>query len=164
MAAHAFDVSADLWPEVRFSDSRAEPFVFPENGQNFVTARDWRVRQCTSDRVGHLALVFWISEAEQEADDNRVGTARLCQLDNATDFLGLEFQYNSFGSNAFGNTNHVGSVHQRRRVMFREVLEIGAVLAPQPEQIFETRRSHKQHPSTSSLEQGVGGHRCAVHE
>lgn len=65
---------------------------------------------------------------------------------------------------ALGHRHRTFGGHQRRRVVGGEVVQRGAILAAQEEQVAEPFRDAERYARPGALEQSVGGHRGAVDE
>src|SRR5881409_621076 len=70
----------------------------------------------------------------------------------------------TLGTGPLGDRHDVGPGDQRRRVVAGEVVERRAVLAPQPQEVFEALGRHECDAGTAALEQGVGRNRSTVNE
>src|SRR5205814_6101721 len=62
----------------------------------------------------------------------------------------------TLGTGPLGDRHDVGPGDQRRRVVAGEVVQRRAVLAPQPQEVFEALGRHECDAGTAALEQGIG--------
>jgi hypothetical protein len=98
-----------------------------------VARDDCGVRQHASKREGQSSFMIRMAESEQQRDRDRLRRELLYRSRDAFDFLLCEVQNGAIRSHALVNADHVLARHERRRMIARQIVQGGPVLAPQPQ-------------------------------
>ena len=107
-----------------------------------------------------------VTEGEQQRHGDRLGgrrdlAHRVCHARH----LGVgERQQRTVRSHPLGDADHALACEWRRGVVTRQIVQIGAVLAPQPEQVLESGGRDQHDVRPAALEQRVGSDGRAVNE
>ena len=107
-----------------------------------------------------------VAEGKQQGDRQRFGRGpeRPHRGDHSRDLVLTQRLEDTLGTGPLGDRHDVGPGDQRRRVVAGEVVERRAVLAPQPQEVFEALGRHECDAGTAALEQGIGRNRSTVNE
>jgi len=162
VGSHPLQVAGDARAQVGLDAGGAGALVLPEDGKDLVAGHHGEPGQRRPQRRGELSLVRGVRETEQQADSHRVGAARSDLADHPRDLLGGEGRDHAVGAHALGDTDDRIARHQGGGMVPSQVVQRGAILAPEPEQIFEARGQHHDDPAAPPLQEGIGRHRSAV--
>ena len=86
-----------------------------------------------------------VAEGEQERDRDRLWCERVDHGDHTGDLSVAERLEHTRRSHALRDAHDVGPGHERRRMIAGEVVQRRAVLASQPQQVFETAGGDEHH-------------------
>ena len=160
------NVRRDLRPQVRLGGGRAGPFVLAEKRQDLVARDDRNGGQRGVQRVRQATLVRGVAEGEQQRHRHRPGRGRQPPdgRHHSRD-LGLrEGHDGARRSHSLDHADDVPALHQGRGVVARQIVQRRPVLAPQPQEVFESGGGDERHARAAALEESVRGDRRAVHE
>ena len=125
---------------------------------------DRHVRERPSQRGREAPLVLGVSKREQQSDRYRLRSQRLHRRDDARHLDVAQRLLHPGRPHPLGQAQNVGPGDERRRVIAGQVVQRGAVLSPEPEQVLEAARGHEHHPRPAPLEERVGRDRRAVNQ
>ena len=129
-----------------------------------MAGRDRNIGERGTERGGNSLFRPGVSECEQQGDGNRFWREFSDRLGDALDFLFCNGQDGTVRSHPLVDADHVFARNERRRMIARQIVQRCTVLAPEPEQVFESSRGNQHDTRASTLEQRIGGHGGAVHE
>jgi hypothetical protein len=112
----------------------------------------------TTERCGGRLLVLGVAEAEEKADGHGL---RVPEIGQRAEVDGLE---DAVRPAALAHAVAAFERHERRRVIGAGPVEVGAVLAPQVEQVLEAGGGDECGARPAALEQSIGRDRRAVGE
>src|SRR5881296_2439647 len=157
-------IGGDLGAEIRLEGRGARPLELAERREHFMARGDGHRRERVSQGSGDGPLVLGVAEGEEQRDRDRLGREAAHRRDDAAHFVVAERLQHPSRSHSLGDGHHVAAGHERRRVVAREIVQRGAVLTPQPQQVLEAAGRHEHDAGAGALEQGVGRDRRAVNE
>jgi hypothetical protein len=105
-----------------------------------------------------------MQEPEEQAHSDRVNPRRGDRIDGRRQTLGIQGSDDPARAHPFPDHESQVARHQRRRPVPGEVVERGAVLPADLDQIPETLGGDQRSAAAPSLQQRVRGHRRAVRE
>jgi len=160
----ARDRRRNLRPQVGLGGRGTGALVLAEQRQDFTARGDGDVGERRAQRRGESPLVVRMAEGKQAGDRDRLRLQGHHRGDDAP-HLGLgQLDQNAVGTHALSDADHTVARQERRRVIPRQVVEVGAILAAQPQQVLESGGGDERDPRAAPLEQRIGRDGGAVDE
>ena len=160
----ALEVGAELRRQVGVGDGGGEALVLAELRQHLARERDVDVPERLAHRLADAALVVGVQEGEQQADRHRLDLRLAQRLDRLAHAVLVERLDLAVGPHALADGEAQVARHERLGPALGEVVERGAVLARELDQVAEALGRHERRAGAAALEQRVGGDRHPVRE
>ena len=161
-AVESLDVARDPGTEVRLNGGRAGALELTKQGEHLVARRDAHARERVAQGGSEQPLVRRVAKREQQRDGDGFRRERPHRDDHARHFpLGERLEHLG-GAHALRDPHHVSPRDEWRRVVTRQVVERGTVLASQPQEVFESAGRDEHDAGAAPLEQRVGRDGCTV--
>jgi hypothetical protein len=158
------EVGGELRAEVGVGDRGREALVLAELRQHLARERDVDVAQRLAHRLAHAALVVGVQEGEQQADGDGLHVRLAQLLDRLAQAVLVERLDLAVRPHALAYGEAEVARHERLGAALREVIEGGAVLARELDQVAEALGGDERRARTAALEQRVGRDRHPVRE
>ena len=159
----AVQVTAGGWLEKRVDGGRAGALVFPVLGKGLVGGAHLEARftQC----AGEAGLVFWSQIGEQQADGDCFRAQLACLLDHPRDLRVVEGCHDlAVGADPLPHGDDIAPGDDVRRPARLKVVEGGALLPPDDEQVAEAFGRDEDGAGSTALEEGVRGNGASVRQ
>ena len=158
------EVAAEKGGEVGVDHGRRAALVLAELRQHLVRDRDVDSLEPLAQPLRQRPLVGGVEVGEEQADRDRLGPGPLELIREALDLLGVEWLDHPVRRDPLGGAEAQVAGGQRRRLRRAQVVEAGAVLARDLEQVGEAGGRHQRRAGATLLEQRVGADRHPVRE
>ena len=163
-AREPLEVGGELRPEVGVGDRGREALVLAELGQHLARERDVDVAERLAHRLADALLVLGVQEREQQADRDGVDLGLAQRVDRLLHAGVVERLDLALRAHPLAHGEAQVARDERLRPPLGQVVERGAVLAGELDQVAEAGGRDERGARAAALEQRVGGDRHAVRE